>query len=450
MTVTALGFGVGAVRLPVLALTVPLAAIFIFLCLQDLAGGLAIFTMLTFFEQFGGVGAGSLSAIKVAGLILAFAWALLLLDPRRETPLLLSDHPVFAWCAIGLLFLGAASSIWAADSGDAVDAAIRLLQVVALVFIAFTAVRGATDLRRLLLAFTAGALLAGTIGLATGATFESTGRLSGGIRDPNFLAAVLVAAVLFGAFLALAPGLPGLVRLALVTFIGTGLFTIFQTESRGGLIALGVGLLVLLAVAGPIRARVVALVLVAGALGVGYFAVSASTESRERITDLTAEGSSGRTDQWRIAAEMARDHPALGVGLANFSDLQPRYSVGNVNLIRVEQLLRARPVVHNTYLEVVTELGLGALVLVLVICLGSVGAAVRTLRRTAGRIDPGVEQALRALIAGAVALLVAYFFLSGLYEKQLWLVLGVMLGAATLAERQAAAEAAPRAAEAGG
>jgi O-antigen ligase len=240
------------------------------------------------------------------------------------------------------------------------------------------------------------------------------------------------------------------VRLALVTFIGTGLFTIFQTESRGGLIALGVGLLVLLAVAGPIRARVVALVLVAGALGVGYFAVSASTESRERITDLTAEGSSGRTDQWRIAAEMARDHPALGVGLANFSDLQPRYSVGNVNLIRVEQLLRARPVVHNTYLEVVTELGLGALVLVLVICLGSVGAAVRTLRRTAGRIDPGVEQALRALIAGAVALLVAYFFLSGLYEKQLWLVLGVMLGAATLAERQAAAEAAPRAAEAGG
>lgn len=441
MGFTALCFGVGAVRLPVLALTVPFAALFVWLCFQNLSAGLAVFTTLTFFEEFGAVGAGSLSAIKAAGLILAFAWVVQLLDRRRDTPFLLTDRPWLAWSIVALLFVGAASSLWAGDSEDATDAAIRLLQVVVLVFVAYSAVRGAADLRRVLLAFTGGALLAGAVGLATGATYESTNRLSGGISDPNFLAAVLVAGVLVAAFLALSPGQPGPVRVLLLPLIGLGLVTIFQTESRGGIVALAVGLVVVLLVAGPIRARAVALTLVAAALAVGYFTVAASTQSRERVADITGEGSSGRTDQWQIAVEMFRDHPVLGVGLANFPDESPTYTATSLNLILVEQLLRARPVVHNTYLEVAAELGIGALVVTLFLCLGTVAVAVSTLKRTAGRIEPAVEQALRALIAATAALLVAYFFLSGLYEKQLWLLLGLLLGAATVATRQAAARA---------
>lgn len=443
MGVTALAFGVGAVRLPVLALTVPLAALFVFVCFRDLSAGLAIFTTLTFFEEFGAIGAGSVSAIKAAGLILAFAWALMLLDRRRQTPFLLSDRPLLAWGVVALLFIGAASSLWAHDSEDATSAATRLLQVVVLVFVAFSAVRGAKDLRRVLLAFTAGALLAGTVGIVTGATYERTERLSGGIADPNFLAAVVVAAVLIATFLAISPGQPGLVRVLLLPLIVLGLVTVFLTESRGGLIALAVGLVVVLLVAGPVRARAVALTLVAAALAVGYFALAASTESRDRIADITEQGSSGRTDQWAIAVEIFRDHPVLGVGLANFSDVSGTYTAGSFNLVLVEQLLRARPVVHNTYLEVAAELGGLALVITLLVCLGSVAVAVRALRRTAGRVEPAVEQALRALIPATVALLVAYFFLSGLYEKQLWLLLGLLLGAATVAERQAAAAADP-------
>jgi O-antigen ligase len=438
MGFTALCFGVGAARLPVLALTVPLAALFVWLCFQDLSAGLAIFTALTFFEQFGAAGAGSLSGIKAAGLILAFAWGVQLLDRRRDTPFLLAERPLLAWSTVALLFLGAASSLWAGDSDDATEAATRLLQVVVLVFVAFSAVRGAKDLRRVLLAFAGGALLAGVVGLVSGATYESTERLSGGISDPNFLAAVVVAGTLIATFLALSPEEPPLLRLLLLPLIGVGLLTILETESRGGFVALGVGLLALLVVAGPIRARAIALTLVAGALAVGYFAVAASTQSRERVADITGEGSSGRTDQWQIAVEMFRDHPVLGVGLANFPDESPGYTTGSVNLILVEQLLRARPVVHNTYLEVAAELGAGALVLTLFLCLGSLAVAVRTLRLTAGRIEPAVEHALRALIATTVALLVAYFFLSGLYEKQLWLLLGLLLGAATVARRQAA------------
>jgi putative inorganic carbon (hco3(-)) transporter len=438
MGFTALCFGVGSTRLPVLALAVPLVALFIWVCLQDLSAGLAVFTALTFFEQFGAVGAGSLSAIKAAGLILAFAWGVQLLDRRRDTPFLLSERPLLAWSIVALLFIGAASSVWAGDSDDATEAALRLLQVVVLVFVAFSAVRGATDLKRVLLAFTGGSLLAGLIGLVSGATYESTDRLSGGISDPNFLAAVVVAGVLIATFLALSPGQPALLRLLLLPLIGLGLVTIFQTESRGGLVSLAVGLVVVLLVAGPVRARTVALALLAGALAVGYFAFAVSTQSRERVADITEQGSSGRTDQWQIAAEMFADHPLLGVGLANFPDESPAYTAGTVNLILVEQLLRARPVVHNTYLEVAAELGVGALAIMLLLFLGSVAVAVRTLRATAGRIEPAVEIALRALIAATVALLVAYFFLSGLYEKQLWLLLGLLLGAATVAKRQAA------------
>ena len=32
----------------------------------------------------------------------------------------------------------------------------------------------------------------------------------------------------------------------------------------------------------------------------------------------------------------------------------------------------------------------------------------------------------RGLVAGAIGMFVAYFFLSGQYEKQLWLVLGLL------------------------
>lgn len=434
----AVALGLLAVFEPALALTAPLAAIFVVICFRNLAAGLALFTLLTFFEHFGAIGAGSLSAIKGAGLILAFACGLLLLDRRRGIPFLLRDHPRIGWGAIGLVFLGAASVLWAQDPGAVISSAVRLLQVVVLVFVAFTAIRSAGDLRLVLGAFAAGALFAALFGLATGSTDEGTDRLSGGISDPNFLAATLVPALVVATFVALWPGQRALVRILLAPVLVAGLIAVFETQSRGGLIALAVALVAVPLAAGPIRPRVIAVTLVATSLATAYFVLAASTQSRERVADFSAESSSGRTDQWQIALQMTADHPVLGVGLGNYPVEQAAYTAGNLNLVLVEQLLRLRPVVHNTYLEMASELGLGALVLVLMLCLGPLLVGVRALRRTAGRVEPTLELGLRALLPATLALLVAYFFLSGIYEKQLWLLLGVLLAGATLAERAAA------------
>jgi O-antigen ligase len=89
--------------------------------------------------------------------------------------------------------------------------------------------------------------------------------------------------------------------------------------------------------------------------------------------------------------------------------------------------------VHNTYLHILAELGavglaLFAGALVVAMCLGW-----RACRLAARAGDRSFETEVRGLLIGAVGMLVAFAFLTAQYEKQLWLVLGLLLVAHTLA-----------------
>jgi O-antigen ligase len=234
---------------------------------------------------------------------------------------------------------------------------------------------------------------------------------------------VLASSVVIAAFLFAASH--GRARILLVVFILTDIVALVRTESRGGLIAMGVGLIAACAVAGPIRTQAVALVAITVSLGIGYYALAAPASLRQRVTNVSAQGSAGRSDIWQIASKIAADHPLAGVGLGNFRTVEDNYLTDNANLVKVSEVVDIHPVVHNTYLEVLSELGAVGLALFVGLVAATLAAAatgIRLLRGATARwsLVP------RGLVAGALGLLAAYVFLSGEYEKELWLLLGLL------------------------
>ena len=133
---------------------------------------------------------------------------------------------------------------------------------------------------------------------------------------------------------------------------------------------------------------------------------------------------------------MTRDHPLLGVGVGNFSAVEPVYALRDIDLLRPEYVIDRRLGVHNTYLEMASELGTVGLLLFAAVVSLALLAGLRAVRRFEQLGDADGEDLVRGLVLAAVGLLAAYAFLSGIFEKQLWLLLGVIVGMLYVAERQ--------------
>jgi O-antigen ligase len=258
--------------------------------------------------------------------------------------------------------------------------------------------------------------------LVTGASAQ--GRLTGDIVNPNFFAAqLIVGIVLAGFMLATVRGWP---RLVLVAMAATFSVAFVLTESRGGLFGAGVALAVV--VAGRLRPRAIALVLAVSALALAYYVEFAPATLQQRVTQISAQTSAGRSDEWALAFRMAENHPLQGVGLGNFPVLEPSYTTSNIDVLKVSYALQSL-VVHNTYLEILAELGLVGLILFLGAFVGvfrGVRKAVVALERLG---DTSTSYLVRGLVAGSAGLLTAYFFGSAEYEKTLWLLLGLLVAA---------------------
>ena len=119
------------------------------------------------------------------------------------------------------------------------------------------------------------------------------------------------------------------------------------------------------------------------------------------------------------------DHPVVGVGLANYPIVSPTYSASSINL-RSSRYALQQFVTHNTYLETFAELGAVGLVLLLATLLLCFVGALRGVRALARPADFATSLISRGLIAGTFGVLVAFTFGSGEYDKQLWLLLGLL------------------------
>jgi O-antigen ligase len=169
-------------------------------------------------------------------------------------------------------------------------------------------------------------------------------------------------------------------------------------------------------------------VAVAVAISVGYFALVAPAQVRQRVTDYSTSSSSGRSDSWQIAWKIAQAHPIHGVALGGYRDAQLKYVASSIDVQYVGQILNDRLVVHNTYLETLAELGIvgfglfgGTLVLAL-------GIGLRTSRQ----VRATDANALRGLVAGSCGMLAAFFFVSAEYEKPMWIAVALLAASPVL------------------
>ena len=184
---------------------------------------------------------------------------------------------------------------------------------------------------------------------------------------------------------------------------------------------------------GRLRGHVVAGVLGLAAVGAVYFAFAAPAQVSARVLSFTSGGGSGRTDIWAVATQVARDHPLLGVGIGNFPLVEPSYASRTANLPQVDYIVTEPQVVHNSYLELLAELGVVGLAFFAALVAAALSLCWRAIRAFSRAGDADPELIARGLLVGLAGMLVASFFLSAEYEKQLWLLVGLCPALARMA-----------------
>lgn len=407
---------------PLLAILLALGLIFVVITFVSLTAGVCLFAVLSFLDTVA-PSAGPLSVSKLLGLLLAGSWLAQIAteSPDRRRELLL--HPALIYLLVVFLGWVAMSAAWA-DAPEAIPELLLRYGPNAMLFlIVFAAVRTREQAMWVCGAFVLGALISAAYGLVVPTDANAEGRLSGALGNANETAAALVA----GAALALA--LVGalrdqpLLRLAAVIVVPLCTYGILLTLSRGGLVALVAALVATIVIAGRWRGRaiVVALITLTGAFL--YFSAFASDEARERVT--TIQGGTGRVDVWRVAWRMVEDQPLLGVGAGNFQTSAIQYVVRPGVIQRDDFLVDAPKTTHNTYLQILAELGVVGLALFLAIIIYSLASVARAASIFSRLGDREMDLLSRALFVALVGLLASAFFGSRQFSKQLWLLLAL-------------------------
>jgi O-antigen ligase len=346
-----------------------------------------------------------LGAVVIAALALRLATS-----GRRALPLTATTA---VWTL--LVAVAALTALWSRDPlvtllGTGVLASLVLLYAL----VAATPVT-LRDLR----VVEAGIVLGGALVGAYAAYLAATGRLAhvveqrfvaapggsetGPVADPNVTAAALLLPFLVAVSTTARRG-PALLRATALLSAALMFVAVFLTGSRGGLIALVLGLGVLVALS-PHRKRAAAL-LVVPVLGAALAVAVAPASVTERVSSDSR--SSGRTDIWRIGVLSCPQYCLQGSGWSTFPLVHEDRWLSDPSARGVQRRFEA----HNVLLSTLVEGGLAALALLVT----GVLATTRGLLR--------VPQALRAPpLAALAALLVANVFLSTLGFKYFWLVL---------------------------
>jgi O-antigen ligase len=412
-----------------LALGAALLALYATVIVLDPPFGVAVWMGLSFVADLGGIQTGLTAATPVFALV-----ALATLAGRARRRDIVRGR---AWWLLFAAMLGwsVLSLGWAARPGAASELLGQWARTAVLVLVVAVTVRTPRDARVVLAGLVAGPVLSVAVGFAYGGLGDTSapvttataveGRLVGGVGDPNFLAAGIVAAIVLAA---VARSHVRAARWPLAATIGVLVVGLMATQSRGGALAAAVAWIAALAVMRGRRRGILVGGLLAVALAGAY--VAANPAALDRLTSAGDEGN-GRTELWTVAWRVARDHPLVGVGLDNFRVYAPEY-VRRPGGLRYVELIADRPhVVHDTYLEALVEtgvVGLGLLLAVLGVGVRETWSAARRFER---RGEPELAELSKGVVVALLALLVAAVFLSIRADASLWglLSVGVMLSA---------------------
>jgi O-antigen ligase len=432
----AVGFLAGSA--PGLAIGAAVAAAFATLVAADLTVGLCVFIVVAFAERVPAAGASDLTLVKALGALLALSWLGSVATRRAGERQLFTAHPAMTAAGALLLAWMILSISWAEDPGVAREDVMRYALNLSLLPIVYSAVRRREHVVAVLAVYVGGAVASALYAMAVvgGTGSDAYERISGVAGTANELASLLVTALfLAGALLLAMRGSP-IVRALCVAAMGVCLIGLFLTLSRAGLVALAAALAAGVFVGGRRRAGVAVLIVTVGLATVGYFSFAASEQARERVTTLGS--GTGRTDIWTVAWRMVDDDPLRGVGVGNFRTASIHFLLRPGSILRDEFIVDRPQVAHNSYLQVVAELGVPGLLLFGGLLVAGLLAAWRAAVEFARQGDVFMETCARGVVLALVALLVADFFASDQLNKELWLLLGLGPALLGIARRERA------------
>lgn len=234
----------------------------------------------------------------------------------------------------------------------------------------------------------------------------------GMLGDPNDTALTLLLVTPF--LIAAVLETRGVRRAPFVVLLGFTLGGIIATQSRGGLLGLVAGAVVL--VRQRTRSRAV-LLGISVVLALGLAIVAGVAERKGLDTGRLDESAEGRLVAWKAAFRMLSDHPLFGVGFEAFSFQFMNFATSST--------MELKPMAaHNSYVLPLAEVGLFGSIPFFVLLGISAKLAFGFMQR-APAAAPGLERALLQGYAGnLVAVLVSSFFLSQTWMWFIYILLG--------------------------
>ncbi|MCL5958223.1 MAG: O-antigen ligase family protein [Chloroflexi bacterium] len=366
-----------------------------------------------------------LTAGKAAGAVVFLGGALALVSRRAAFP-----RAAAYMVPLGFVALACLSGAWATDN---VFFALRLQRLL-MVFVAFwltlsllsdlSSVKWVTSQIWIAGGMTSAiALISFLMQTEPSSSAFGEARVAGGIGDPNEFAMYQLMTVPFA--VSACVGEEGWLR-KWAARVGLVLImlAIIVSASRGGLLALATSLFAFAYVKrATLRVRwlvigLVILVVLLGSFGTPLVSRFLSTSNLSET--LAAER---RPTLWSVGLTALLENPLTGVGLGNVASPQVYFSIED--RIPGLQVYGTAAVIHNGFLEIGAELGVVGLGLFLALLMGLIyrclGAALRANLAGEPRLGAALQDIAVSLVGGGVALL----FLSGQYEKMLWLVLAI-------------------------
>lgn len=400
---------------------------------------LPLFLVFTMFVESLSLGP-ALRVGRIAGALALLVVAYYALDRGRaglRNNLLLAA--VWGW---GLWAL--ASVYWADYSGAVLSTLGSYVLGVAYTLAFALLVRRPSQLRAIYFVLAAGSLIFGLVAFAQYAGSGGGSARAAGLQgDPNYFAVyqviALAPALVLAAFERRAQR-----RLLLYGIVGVIVLSVVSSLSRTGVIALLVVVVSTLVLPSRLffaragrKLGYVGALAAAGLVGVGVGSTAfvARVQSIFNATSSSGDRGAGRTDLWAAAWHGYTQHPWFGLGAGNFTPhaLQLLQTTPGVDTRR--NYITTANVVHNGYLEQLTELGPIGLALWLLILVMSARYLIRAARRARAAGDLELE---RYATAGCVALLgyaVSVFFLSNELGKPIWIFAGLALALDVMTRR---------------
>jgi O-antigen ligase len=406
-----------------LGLALLLGLIIVPIALARIQVAVCIWVAVLFFSRVGGVS-------QIPDHLLEFiiaCWIALLLSRRSSIRFSLAVYRPIIALVVCFLAWQILTVAWAPVPGAAGENAKDLIFAGLGLLVILGTFTERKHLRWLAIAFVLGATLTVLYGLAKGglstsgasAVTNPEGRLQAGEGDPNYLAAVLVPAIMLAVGLTF--GRSRMQQALLTISIVVLAIGLAATQSRGGLIAAVVGAGGAIALWRGRRFAVALMLLIAGGVTGGFFLADPSDFTRID----TPNGGSGRSDIWEVALRILHAHPFFGIGLAQFPEVSPRYVAAPGALNRVADLVDQHIVVHNLYLQLWVETGIPGLLLFIALIVVSMWGGWRSIGSFVAVGDEAMSALARLALLATLSTVTAAFFLSDITIDQVWVVLAL-------------------------